>query len=474
MGDDSVFCDELGLMGLCSLYNKHCVVLTKDKLWSSIEADHPMKLMELFKACTLRLVYLGKLRFGILKWRPKPPPVPKATPNVQFKIVEEYTLDDTNTINLCAPKIKEQEHVETLNHPESNCVITEGNNKQGTSMTNEPANSSLVDDPEHVETPSASLQLVKYPWMKKLSVEVERLHELNIDIWCNKVSDYYRYRSAKCTFMGKVKDNKTTSDPTPDQLISRAKSLINQSKEWIDSAVVVKGEPVDKGVALVEVTGTKLHVETDDKKKALSSLHAVTIAKLRPPSDEVLRVGTVDNTSIPPTSKKNRSVFCKMCEKSFPSVRELNTHHRADHGIVKCHHCSKAVGTRTALDKHMYNHGNMDFLCVTCGKRFAFQSRLDQHKLVHQTESSLECTEPNCSKKFKSIGDYNRHLKTHQDGGWYLCDFCTYKNKDKRNTMSHMRTHTKKDEGRYECDKCLKRMRYSTQFIRHKQQGCRV
>ena len=61
MGDERVFCDELGLMGLCSLYNKHCVVLTKDKLWSSIEADHPLKLMELFKACTVRLVYLGKL-----------------------------------------------------------------------------------------------------------------------------------------------------------------------------------------------------------------------------------------------------------------------------------------------------------------------------------------------------------------------------------------------------------------------------
>ena len=124
------------------------------------------------------------------------PPVPKATPSVQFKIVEEYTLDATNAINLCAPKIKEYEHAETMNHPESNCVITEGNNKQGTSMTNEPADSPLGDDPEHVETPSAALQLVKYPWMKKLSVEVERLHELDIDIWCNKVSDYYRYRSA--------------------------------------------------------------------------------------------------------------------------------------------------------------------------------------------------------------------------------------------------------------------------------------
>ena len=404
--------------------------------------------------------------------------MPKAIPNVQFKIVEEYTLDDTSMSNLCAPKNKQQEHVEMMNQPESKRVITEGNNKQGISMPNEPADSLLVDHLKHVETPSAALQSSKYPWKKKLSIEVECLHELYIDIWCNKVSDYYRYRSVKRTFTGKVKDSKNTSDPTPDQLIARAKSLINQSKEWIDSTVVVKGEAVDKGVALVEATGTRLHVETDDKKKALSSLHAVTIAKLRPPSDEILPVGTVDNTTIPPTrssqNKKNRTVGCKMCEKSFPSVRDLNTHHRAKHGIVKCHHCSKAFGTRTALDKHMYNHRNLDFLCVICGKRFAFQSRLDQHKLVHQTESALECKEPDCSKKFKSIGDYNRHLKAHQDGGWYPCDFCNYKNKDKRNTMSHMRTHTKEDEGRYECDKCFKRMRYLTQFIRHKQQGCKV
>ena len=104
---------------------------------------------------------------------------------------------------------------------------------------------------------------------------VDHLHELDIDIWCNKISDYYRYRSVKRTSLGKVKHSK--SDPTPDQLIVRAKSLINQSKEWIDLAVVVKGEAVDKGVALVEATGTLLHVETDDKKKALSSLHAITI-----------------------------------------------------------------------------------------------------------------------------------------------------------------------------------------------------
>ena len=380
MGDERVFCDELGLMGLCSLYKKHCVVLTEDKLWSSIEADHPLKLMELFKACTIRLVYLGKLRFGSLKWRLKPPSVPIATPNVQFKIVEEFPLDDTSTSNLCASKNKQQEHVETMNPPEPRPAITEGTNKQDTSMPNEPAESdslmventppsndqpnpssrmetstqpmptakvspkrnlpaleyggtSTTDDHfEHVETASAALQLSNYPWKKKLSIGVDCLPELDTDIWCNKISDYYRYRSVKHTSSGKVKHSKNKSDPTPDQLIARAKSLINQSKEWIDSAIVVKEEAVDKGVALVEAT--MVHVETDDKKKALSSLHVVTIAKLSPSSNVVVPVGTVVNKIIPPTSsstnKKNRTVGCKLCEQSFPSVKDLNTHHRAD------------------------------------------------------------------------------------------------------------------------------------------------
>ena len=293
MGDEKVFCDELGLMGLCSLYKKHCAVLTKDKLWSSIEADHPLKLMELFKACSIRLVYLGKLRFGCLKWRLKPPSVPKATPNVQFKIVKEYTLDDTNTSNLCAPKNKQQEHVETTNPPApipsmsnepaksdssvventpppsndqpkpSSCMETSTQPMPTAKVSlkrNSPAlelggTSTIDDHSKHVETASVALQLSNYPWKKKLSIRVERLHELDIDIWSNKISDYYRYRSVKRTSSGKVKHSKDRSDPTPDQLLARAKSLINQSKEWIDSGIIVKEEAVDKGVALVETTG---------------------------------------------------------------------------------------------------------------------------------------------------------------------------------------------------------------------------
>ena len=307
-----------------------------------------------------------------------------------------------------------------------------------------------------------------------------RLQDLEVDLWCNNIREYYEFkprqaRPVKRSSSGRAKPTKEDATPTPNQLIARAKSLINQSKEWIDSAVTVKAEPVGKGVAMVEATGSKLHVETHNKKKALSSLHAVTIAKLSPPSSEIQPVGAVATSPLPrSTPKANRTVGCKMCKKSFPSVRDLNTHHRADHGIVKCHHCNRAFGTRTALDKHMYLHRDLDFLCTTCGKTFPFQSGLDQHKLVHQAESTLECTEPDCGKKFKGVGDYNRHLKIHQEGGWYPCDYCDYKNKDRRNTMSHMRTHSKEEDGKYECPKCHKRMRYSTQFLRHKATGCDV
>ena len=64
-------------------------------------------------------------------------------------------------------------------------------------------------------------------------------------------------------------------------------------------------------------------------------------------------------------------------------------------------------------------------------------------------------------------------MNSHKKGGWYHCNYCDYKNKDKRNTDSHMQIHSTDEEDKwYECDKCGKRMRFSTQFKWHKEQGC--
>ena len=93
LADERIFCDELALMGLCNLYRRHCVVLTQNKLWSTIQADAPMNLLDLLKECSIRLIYLGNQRFGVLTWRPRlPKKVASKSPG--FNIVEEYTLDE--------------------------------------------------------------------------------------------------------------------------------------------------------------------------------------------------------------------------------------------------------------------------------------------------------------------------------------------------------------------------------------------
>ena len=75
---------------------------------------------------------------------------------------------------------------------------------------------------------------------------------------------------------------------------------------------------------------------------------------------------------------------CKICKGAFGSVKDLNDHHRENHGVVDCDLCYKKFETHTALDKHKYSHKNLNFVCEDCGQSFAFKSRLDQHRIVHQ------------------------------------------------------------------------------------------
>ena len=78
------------------MYHRHCVVLTQNKLWSTVQADKPLNLLDLLNICSIRLIYLGNLYFGVLTWRPR---LPKkvATQSPRFNIIKEYTLDDANS-----------------------------------------------------------------------------------------------------------------------------------------------------------------------------------------------------------------------------------------------------------------------------------------------------------------------------------------------------------------------------------------
>ena len=324
--------------------------------------------------------------------------------------------------------------------------------------------------------------LSQFPCKQQLAVKLDQIHPLEIDIWSKKVCNYYVYTIPKdvTPIISDIKGyglwkrpikeeptsdehpQKTPTDDNTDQLIDHTKVLIDTAKTFVTK--LARHKHGRKHPAT-------LSVETDVKPKALDVLHGATmnnLTTLQVETDGSSRPGDAD-TNIP----KHRKIKCKMCNEIFSSVKELNTHHKNDHGIVKCTKCDKYFSTQSSLDKHSYTHGDLKFNCELCGKCFPFESRLDQHMLVH-INNKLSCPKEICDRQFKGIGDLNRHIKTHTKGSWYYCDQFNYKNKDKHNTDSHMRIHSKEDEGRYKCDKCGKKMCFSTQFKRHHEQGCKV
>ena len=61
------FGDELCLFALARRYNRHVLVHTKNSIWCTIENSDSMSEQEIIKACHLRLIYLGRSLFGIVR-----------------------------------------------------------------------------------------------------------------------------------------------------------------------------------------------------------------------------------------------------------------------------------------------------------------------------------------------------------------------------------------------------------------------
>ena len=58
----------------------------------------PLNIIALMKECNVRLLYLGNLKFGTLRWKPRnPQPIQPKLNLGQFNIIEEYALDEQTT-----------------------------------------------------------------------------------------------------------------------------------------------------------------------------------------------------------------------------------------------------------------------------------------------------------------------------------------------------------------------------------------
>ena len=303
--DNHICCDELELLGLSTMYQRHCLVVTKNKFWSTIETKEPLSIINLMKECTVRLLYLGNMKFGTLCWHPRNPQPIQLKPNLgQFKIIEEYTLDEPTTSGESSTADNgETEHVETATSQEfspPDAKLVKQNNKLSPipveTLTDKSAvkvETSLVVNPEAKPLPD------DYPPMKDLKVVVPKLNETDIGIWSDKVRSYYTYSphvetelkpvivsvqgyslwSAKHQNDGtdvsgdsvnddepvpkKAKDSRPSrSGPSPERLLAHANALINKVSSYVTKPVDAKYG--GKKPIVSSGDETKLNVETTD------------------------------------------------------------------------------------------------------------------------------------------------------------------------------------------------------------------
>ena len=66
LSTEEMYADELTLFSLSWLYKQHTVVITENKLWSTLHSNSPVNEEALLDICSVKLVYLGQLRFGTL------------------------------------------------------------------------------------------------------------------------------------------------------------------------------------------------------------------------------------------------------------------------------------------------------------------------------------------------------------------------------------------------------------------------
>ena len=255
-----------------------------------------MNLLDLLNECSIRSIYLGNQRFGVLMWRLRlPKKVALKSPG--FNIVEEYTLDegiDTTKQVININKVsseaagnvvtsggdgKEASVHQTVNNdpvketveikPEAResdgaeplHVVTETQVRSAPTTEAEqktltmPPTKPVTTKPCPVTCPEDGIILSQYPWKSELVVHLERVSEVESDIWCNHVMDYYKFTSAseatpvisyikgygscKCQIKEEfpLEDQSQSDTTATDKLIDQAKAIKNTVKSFVTKPV---------------------------------------------------------------------------------------------------------------------------------------------------------------------------------------------------------------------------------------------
>ena len=170
-----------------------------------------------------------------------------------------------------------------------------------------------------------------------------------------------------------------------------------------------------------------------------------------------------------PTSTKAKPIKCVIYNQEFSSLWGLNKHVQQEHSTFTfgcpMKDCKYKFSTITTLIKHRkVFHSTHTFECETCGKKFAYQKDLNDHRDTHQDEAKYPCTHSKYACAFKTKASLKAHLKVH-DNVTYPCDECEFASATKVGLHQHKKG--KHGQGT-KCEKCRKLFRWNSQLACHK------
>lgn len=179
---------------------------------------------------------------------------------------------------------------------------------------------------------------------------------------------------------------------------------------------------------------------------------------------------------------------CDKCFKLFKDPEAFKYHKRYGHHIIrdlstmlkpfKCPLCGRDFGSKSGLDRHVYQHENntlksfgykhLGTKCSLCQEQFANRLKRDKHWYqVHENGKITMRKCFYCNTEFQLFNEFRNHIETHEDV--HICLICGHFFADAQILTTHMDKHKRIDvkSRPFECDICGHRMTFKNQITIH-------
>lgn len=121
--------------------------------------------------------------------------------------------------------------------------------------------------------------------------------------------------------------------------------------------------------------------------------------------------------------------------------------------LFECEFCPNIRFTRGQLRRHKTVHlGQRNYVCNTCGKRFAWKHSLLKHSVLHSGQAPFSCNQ--CGKLFSAAHHLQHHVKQHDIQRRYECTKCDKIFARSEELVVHIESHTRDET--YMCNICAK------------------